>query len=70
MTTACKKAFKGLGHFLNDMVISLCCAQTLLTPLVFAVMQHTQGKKGIFLEKKKVESQDFLFFTDCGGALT
>lgn len=41
---ACKKAFKDLGHFLNDVAISLRCAQTLLTPVVFAVMQHTQGK--------------------------
>lgn len=47
MMMACKKAFKGLGHFLNDMVFNLLCAQTLLTPLVFAVMEHTQGKKAL-----------------------
>lgn len=60
MTTERKKAFKGLVHFLSDMVISLCCAQTLLTPLVFAVTQHTQGKKTL---KKR---QDFLVFINSG----
>lgn len=65
MMTARKKAFKGLGHFVNDMVISLCCAQTLITPL--PVMQRTQGRKTFFL--KKVKRQDFLFSTSCGGAL-
>lgn len=45
MMMACKKDFKGLGPLLSDMGISLCCAQTFLTPLVFAVVQHTQGKK-------------------------
>lgn len=62
MTTERKKAFKGSVHFLSDMVISLRCAQTLLTPLVFAVMQHTQGKKTL----KKVKRQDFLFFINSG----
>lgn len=62
-----QKAFKGLGHFLSDMVIRLFCAQTLVTPLVFAVMQHTKGKKAFFKKTKlKVKT---LFFISCGGAL-
>lgn len=65
MTTACKKASKGLGHFLSDMVISLHCAQTLLNPLGFAVMQHTPGRKTL----KKIKRQDFLFFSNSHGDL-